>query len=57
MEGETFLLGQLIGSMADAVDKLESIKGINDFSQFNQVKSLILDLQKKIDLEADKIRI
>jgi hypothetical protein len=55
MESDVFLINQLVNSMGDAADKLEYAKNTNNFQEFNKIKFFILDLQRKIEREADKI--
>jgi len=55
MRGDVFLLNQLINSMEEAIDKIESAKKINDLDNFGKLKNFILDLQKRIDLEINNI--
>ena len=47
------VLMQLIISMNEAVGKLEEAKGRGDAEQFNKLKILILELQKKINAEIE----
>ncbi len=49
--GDVEFLGQLVDSMADAVEKLEEVKSQNKITEFNRLKNFILDIQKKIDGE------
>jgi len=55
MKGDVFLLSQLINSMEDAVNKLEVTKSLNNLAEFNKIKEFILDLQKRIDTEANNL--
>lgn len=57
MQGDTFLLTQLIGSMEEAINKLEIAKNQGNVSEFNKLSSFILDLQKKIETETDNLQI
>ena len=57
MESEAFLLDQLVNSIGDAVEKLELAKSRNNLQEFNKIKDFIIELQKRIELEADKIRV
>ena len=49
--GDVEFLGQLVDSMADAVEKLEEAKERNRIVEFNKLKRFILDIQKKVDGE------
>jgi hypothetical protein len=55
MQGDTFLLTQLIGSMEDAINKLEIAKNQGNIQDFNKLSSFILDLQKKIEIETENL--
>jgi hypothetical protein len=55
MKGDVFLLNQLISSMEEAVNKIETAKDSNDLTSFNKLKNFILDLQKRIDNETNSI--
>ena len=45
------LLGQLVNSMADAIEKLEKAKKESRITDSNKIKNFILDIQKKINAE------
>ena len=49
--GDIDILSQLINSMSDAVDKLEQAQRANRLTDFEKIKSFILDMQKRIKIE------
>jgi hypothetical protein len=46
--GDLEFLGQLIGSMSEAVDKLEEAKNNHDSAREKKLEDFILDIQRKI---------
>jgi len=52
--GDINVLRQLIDSMSDAVIKLEQAQRENKITDFEKIKSFILDIQKRIKIELAK---
>lgn len=46
---EINLVGQLLNSMLEAVDRIEYAKEQNDLAEFKKAKQAILSFQKEID--------
>lgn len=51
MRGDISVLSQLVGSIGEAVRRLEIAKNQNNFEEFGKLKKFILEIQKKIDEE------
>ncbi len=47
-ECDVEFLGQMVESMADAVEKLEEAESGNKIEEFNKIRDFILELQRKI---------
>ena len=47
-ECDVEFLGQMVESMADAVEKLEEAESGNKIEEFNKIRNFILELQRKI---------
>ena len=55
MKGDTALLNQLVNSIEDAVNKIETIQKRGSLEEFNHIRDFILNLQKKVETETDNI--
>jgi len=54
MAANIILLGQMIESMSEAIDRLERAANENKLNEFNTLKKYILDLHEKIKKELEK---
>lgn len=52
--GEIEVIGQLINSMSDAVEKLEQAKDTNNIQEYNKIKAFMMDLHIRLKVELSK---
>lgn len=49
--GDIRFLGQIVDSLAEAVEKMERAKKKNKIRDFNELKGFVLGLKSKLDTE------